>query len=302
MMPKLRPIPIKNRFSYIFLERGRLDMLDGAFVLVDQTGIRTHIPVGGLGCIFLEPGSRISHAAVKLAAQVGCLLVWVGEAGVRLYAAGQPGGARADRLLYQASLALDESARLKVVRYMYQLRFGEEPPAKRSVNQLRGMEGARVRDIYQRLGQQYGIKWSKRHYDPKHWDASDALNQCLSCANACLYGLCEAAILAAGYAPAIGFIHTGKPRSFVYDLADLVKFETVVPTAFQIAADKPRKPDTAVRRACRDRFRKSRLMAKLVPLIDEVLDAGGRERPAAVGVVGPAFSDEPGVGDVGHRG
>jgi len=68
----------------------------------------------------LEPGSRVSHAAVALAARVGCLLIWVGEAGVRLYSAGQPGGARSDRLLYQAKLALDEEARLKVVRKMYE--------------------------------------------------------------------------------------------------------------------------------------------------------------------------------------
>ena len=40
--------------------------------------------------------------------------------------AGQPGGARADRLLYQARLALDDDARLRVVRKMYALRFGEE--------------------------------------------------------------------------------------------------------------------------------------------------------------------------------
>ena len=50
------------------------------------------------------------------ASEVGTLLVWVGEAGVRLYAAGQPGGARSDRLLYQAKLALDDDLRLKVVR------------------------------------------------------------------------------------------------------------------------------------------------------------------------------------------
>jgi CRISP-associated protein Cas1 len=33
----------------------------------------------------LEPGTRISHAAVKLAAVTGTLLIWVGEAGVRVY-------------------------------------------------------------------------------------------------------------------------------------------------------------------------------------------------------------------------
>ena len=122
----------------LFLERGELDVIDGAFVLVDKNGVRTHIPVGSVVCLLLEPGTRTSHAAVVLAARVGCLLVWVGEAGVRLYSAGMPGGARSDRLLYQASLALNDSARLKVVRKMYELRFGEPAPERRSIDQLRG--------------------------------------------------------------------------------------------------------------------------------------------------------------------
>ncbi|VEA75325.1 CRISPR-associated protein Cas1 [Salmonella enterica subsp. arizonae] len=93
----------------------------------------------------LEPGTRVSHAAVHLASTVGTLLVWVGEAGVRVYSSGQPGGARADKLLYQAKLALDDDLRLKVVRKMYELRFREPPPARRSIEQLRGIEGSRVR-------------------------------------------------------------------------------------------------------------------------------------------------------------
>ena len=127
-----KPIPLKDRVSMIFLQYGQIDVIDGAFVLIDKTGIRTHIPVGSVACIMLEPGTRVSHAAVRLAAQVGTLLVWVGEAGVRVYASGQPGGARSDKLLYQAKLALDEDLRLKVVRKMFELRFGEPAPARRS--------------------------------------------------------------------------------------------------------------------------------------------------------------------------
>lgn len=182
VLPPLKPIPIKERVSVIFVERGEIDMLDGAFVVVDATGIRTHIPVGGVACIMLEPGTRVSHRAAALAARVGTLLVWVGEAGVRLYSAGQPGGARSDRLLYQAKLALDEALRLKVVRKMYAVRFGEEPPARRSVEQLRGIEGARVRRSYQLIAQQFGVKWTRRDYDPEAWDSSDLPNRCLSAA------------------------------------------------------------------------------------------------------------------------
>ena len=242
-----KPIPIKDRASILFVEKGQLDVLDGAFVVVDVNGIRTHIPVGGLACLMLEPGARVSHAAITLAARVGCLLIWVGEAGVRLYSAGQPGGARADRLLYQARLALDPEARLRVVRKMFELRFGEPAPERRSVDQLRGIEGARVKRLYQNLARQHGVTWRARRYDPGDWEAADLPNRCLSQATACLYGLSEAAILAAGYAPAIGFLHSGKPQSFVYDLADIFKFETVVPVAFRIVSEAQRGKGEAAR-------------------------------------------------------
>lgn len=303
ILPPLKPIPMKDRVSVIFIDKGNLDVLDGAFVVVDKNGVRTHIPVGSVACLMLEPGSRVSHAAVVLAARVGCLLVWVGDGGVRLYASGQPGGARADRLLYQAKLALDDTARLKVVRKMYAIRFKEEPPERRSVEQLRGIEGVRVRKMYELLARQYGVTWKSRNYDYTEWESGDIPNRCLSSATACLYGITEAAILAAGYAPAVGFIHTGKPQSFVYDIADVFKFETVVPVAFRIAAKKPQQPEREVRVACRDAFRQSRVLGRIIPTIEEILHAGGLEKPKPhEEAVEIAIPNKESIGDAGHRG
>ena len=312
-LPPPRPIPIKERASILFLEKGRLDVLDGAFVLVDEVGVRVHIPVGGVACLMLEPGTRGSHAAVVLAARAGTLLIWVGEAGVRLYAAGQPGGARSDRLLYQARLALDDDARLRVVRKMYALRFGEEPPARRSIDQLRGIEGVRVREMYRALAARHGVTWQVREYDPHDWGAANTVNRCLSAATSALYGITEAAVLAAGYAPAIGFLHSGKPQSFVYDIADIFKFETVVPEAFRVtaAAQAARPldgrlvsdPVAEVRRHCRDAFRRADLLSRLIPTIEEVLTAGGLAVPEAAPEAMPvAFEDPEKLGDAGHRG
>lgn len=303
--PKL--IPLKDRASLIFVEHARLDVLDGAFVAVNADGTRTQIPIGGIAGIMLEPGARISHAAVAFAARTGTLITWVGEAGVRLYSAGQPGGARADKLLWQARIALDDAARLRVVRKMYAMRFGEEPPARRSIDQLRGIEGVRVRESYALLAKQYGVPWKRRLYDPKDWEAGDIPNRCLSAATACLHGLAEAAVLAAGYAPAIGFLHSGKPLSFVYDIADLFKIETVVPEAFRIAgqATKGRMdmgPDRAVRLACRDMFRRTGLLGRIIPAIEEVLTAGELSRPDPPPEAVPTAFDEAQSGDAGHRG
>ena len=301
-LPDLSPIPIKERLSLLFVERCRVDVRDNAFVMIDKEGVRTHVAVGGIACLMLEPGVRLSHRAAHLAAMTGTLLTWVGEGGVRLYSAGQPGGARSDKLLYQAQLALSEKGRLAVVREMYRRRFQDEPPANRSVDQLRGIEGVRVRKLYELLARRHGVAWKGRRYDPEEWDQSDLPNKCLSAATACLYGVTEAAVLAAGYAPAIGFIHHGKPLSFVYDMADIYKFDTVVPLAFRIAAASPANPERAVRQACRDSFRETRLLSRIIPDIEEILAAGGEKppEPPADGV-GPAIPNKTGLGDAGHR-
>ena len=185
---------------------------------------------------------------------------------------------------------------------MFALRFGEPPPSRRSVEQLRGIEGARVRETYKLLAARYGVKWQGRRYDPKDWAKGDRANQCISAATSCLYGITEAAILAAGYAPAIGFIHSGKPLSFVYDIADIIKFETVVPQAFEIAARGDINPERSVRLACRDSFNKQRTLEKLIPLIDEVLAAGGINPPVPPKDAQPPAIPEPAsLGDIGHR-
>ena len=306
-LPPPKPIPLKERAAMVFVERARIDVRDGACVAIDADGVRTHIPIGGIACLMLEPGARISHAAVALAGRAGTLVTWVGEGGVRLYSAGQPGGARSDNLLWQAKLALDDSARLRVVRAMYARRFGEEPPARRSIDQLRGIEGQRVRHAYDLLADRHGVKWTRRKYDVTDWGSGDVANRCLSSATACLHGLSEAAVLAAGYAPAIGFLHTGKPRSFVYDIADIWKLDTVVPEAFRIAAKAQQgalqmAPERAVRQACRDAFRKSGLLSKIIPGIHELLEAGKLPRPdPPPEALGPAFEEET-SGDAGHRG
>lgn len=298
----VKPIPIKERSSIIFVEKGNLDVIDGAFVLVDKNGVRLQIPIGGIACIMLEPGIRVSHAAVSLAAKAGTLLIWCGDGGVRVYAAGQPGGARTDRLLYQAKCALDDDAKLKIVRKMYSMRFGESPPEKRSIEQLRGIEGARVRKMYTLIASQHGFDWSRRDYNVEDWQSGDLANRCLSTATSCLYGICEAAVLAAGYSPGLGFIHSGKPLSFVYDIADIFKFETVVPVAFKIAKGGSHAPERDVRLRCRDMFKQSNILSKLIPTIHEVLEAGEIDPPKESPEVVPiAIPNSEQTGDDGHH-
>ncbi len=267
-------LPLKEREPFLHLRYGCLDVQDSAVVLTDVKGVRMQVPVGAIACLMLEPGTTVTHAAVKTCAEEDCLLVWCGEGGVRFYSAGTPGGARADKLLFQLELATDPARRLKVVREMFRRRFGGEVPERRSIEQLRGIEGARVREAYAKVAASFGVAWTGRSYDPAQWTKANSINRAISAANACLYALTEAAVLVAGYSPAIGFLHTGKPLSFVYDVADIYKFDLTVPLACEVVAADAADVEGTVRRRLRDTFRQAKLMEHLIPTIEELLDVG----------------------------
>jgi CRISPR-associated protein Cas1 len=164
------------------------------------------------------------------------------------------------------------------------MRFDEWPGDDLTIEQLRGMEGARVRKAYAEASARWGVAWEGRVFDRDQWDASDVVNRALSAANACLYGLCHAAILSTGYSPGLGFIHTGKQLSFVYDIADLYKTEISIPVAFAIARESPPQVERAARLACRDRFRQSKLLGRIVPDLQKLLGIkdGPEDEPVAV--------------------
>lgn len=262
-------VPVTSRVSFLYAERGILEV-DGHAVVLRQGEMLTHFPVGGTTAVILMPGSTVTHAAVRTCAEAGCLLIWTGEHGVRLYAAGNPGRA-AEALLRQASIRLDPRKRLACARAIFRLMFNEDAPGCRSVEQLRGMEGARVKALYQDIAEKEEVAWTGRK---RLQMGADPLNSGISAANAALYGLVEAVILAIGYAPSIGFVHDGDPRSFVFDLADCLKFHTVVPLAMRLYKDSPEDMEGRCRRACRDLFKSCRLAERIVSILDEVINAG----------------------------
>lgn len=278
-------MPLKSRLSLFSVERGTIEVEGSALAVSDINGVRAQLPVGATAVLMLEPGTAITHAAVKLCAESKTLIIWSGEGGVRLYSAGQEGAAHTYRLLRQAKLALNPATRLAVAREMYRIRFREIAPARRSIEQLRGMEGARVRARYQELSAEYGVPWNGRNYNRNDWSASDPINRAVSAANSCLYGLCHAAILISGYSAAIGFVHTGYPLAFVHDLADLWKMDLSVPVAFRVVAEGGGVAATRVRHLLRDEFRRTGLLERIIPTIETLLDAGtpGGSAPEELG-------------------
>lgn len=268
-LPKLR-----DGLSYLYLEHCIIEQKYKAVEAIDKEHGRTMLPVAALAVLMLGPGTSISHEAVKTLCDNGCSVLWCGEEGVRLYAQGTGETRKGYRLIRQAELVSDPARRMEVITRMYRYRFDEELESDLSLEQVRGYEGVRVRKAYALASQTYGVPWSGRRYDRQDWSRADPINRALSAANACLNGVCHAAIVSVGYSPGLGFIHTGKQLSFVYDIADLYKTELTVPLAFRLTAESTQDLETRVRHACRDAFRQRQLLARIIPDMDQVLGIG----------------------------
>lgn len=257
-------------WSYLYVEHCRVDQEARAIALHDESG-KVPVPCANLALLMLGPGVSVTHAAISVLADHGCLVVWCGEEGVRFYAVGMGETRSAANFLHQARVWANADLRLKVVHRLYQLRFAETFDPKLTLRQIRGMEGVRVRDAYARAARETGVPWSGRSYQRDKWIDADPVNRALSAANSCLYGICHAAITSAGFSPALGFIHTGKMLSFVYDVADLYKAEITIPAAFRAAAEEKDGLERRVRISCRDLFVSTRLLERIIPDIQKAL-------------------------------
>ena len=276
-MSRLRTLPkARDRVSFLYFEHCRIEQDDRAIAVFKEKS-KFFVPCAAIATLLLGPGTSITHAAIKTLADNACEVQWVGEDLMRFYATGRGGAGNAKRLLHQATLWADSIQRLAVVRRMYAFRFEDKPNEDLTLQQIRGLEGVRVRTMYQQWSKRTGVEWTGRNYKQEDWDQSNPINRALSIANTCLYAVCQAALHSVGYSTALGFIHTGKSLSFVYDIADLYKAETTVPAAFEAVSETYFDLDTLVRRKCRQKFNDYRLMHRLVQDVDKVLGFGDED-------------------------
>lgn len=273
-MVRLRTLPkARDRISFLYFEHCRIEQ-DEQAIAIFQDKSKFFVPCAAISTLLLGPGTSITHAAIKTLSDNTCEVQWVGQDLMRFYANGRSGSGNVRRLLHQATAWADSVQRMAVVRRMYEFRFDETPDEALSLQQIRGLEGVRVRTLYQDWSKKTGVDWTGRNYKTEDWDAANPINRALSIANTCLYAVCQSALHSVGYSSALGFIHTGKPLSFVYDIADMYKAETTIPSAFEAVSETYFDLDRHVRRKCREQFSDYRLMNRLTKDIDRVLGFG----------------------------
>ena len=292
-MPKdLHELPkLRDSISYIYLEHAVIEQEDSSITVIREDG-RIPIPVASTTCLLLGPGTSITHAAVKAAAENGCQIVWCGEKATRFYASGMGETRSADNLLLQARLCMDPDAHLAVVRRMYALRFPSAQTDGLSIRQIRGLEGVRVKQTYKMESKRTGVPWLARKYKQTNWDTSDEINQAISGANAILYAVCQAAIVSLGFSPGLGFVHTGKLLSFVYDIADLYKTETTIPAAFEAVRDREREFDRLVREYTRKRIQRAGVLKRIADDISWIFDVQFSDEHDNMETVGSLWGED----------
>ncbi|MCN9242703.1 type I-E CRISPR-associated endonuclease Cas1e [Streptomyces sp. RY43-2] len=277
--PTVAMLPrIADSLSFLYLDVVRV-LQDDTGVCAEVTSERrgretVYLPTAALSCVLLGPGTSITARALATLARHGTTVLVTGSGGVRCYAGAQPDSLSTTWLERQARSWANDSLRLAVATAMYEKRFGAGTvPPGTTLEQLRGMEGQRVKAQYRILAQQYKIGRFRRAYDPAQWHEQDPVNLALSSANTCLYGIVHAAILALGCSPALGFVHSGNQQALVYDIADLYKAQLTIPLAFSLHAST--NPEAEARRSFRDGLRLFRLLPRIVHDIQELLDPDG---------------------------
>ncbi len=279
-------VPHADRHGMLWLGRGRLVVEDGTLKFVTAGGAEFRegaysIPYQMVSCIVLEPGTTVSHDALRLLASHGTGLVAAGEGGVRFYASVVPHGpddsARARR---QVELWADREARTLVARRMYAWRLGEVFPDAQ-IEVLRGLEGARAKEMYARLADEHGVRWRGRRYDRKSPERDDEPNQAINHAAAAVVAAAQIAVASAGAIPQLGFIHEASGIALCLDVADLFRDEITVPAAFAGVRYRTRHPGTDLERAVRHitgrGLRKKQVVARMIDRLKDLLDPARAE-------------------------
>ncbi|MDK8500618.1 type I-E CRISPR-associated endonuclease Cas1e [Corynebacterium pseudodiphtheriticum] len=267
---------MSDRVSFLYVERAVVNRDGNALTITDQRGV-AHVPATKLAVLILGPGTRITYAAMALLGDAGAATVWAGQRGVRYYAHGRPPAKSSRMAEIHAEIVTNQRKRLDCARKMYSLRFPGEDVSALTMAQLRGREGARMKKIYAAEAKRTGIAWSRREYDPNDFDSATPINQALTTASAALYGIAHAVVVGLGFIPALGIVHSGTDRAFVYDIADLYKAEIAIPAAFSAVAAAPDNPIPLVRRLLRDAVVDKRLMQRMVHDLKSVMSVPDEE-------------------------
>ena len=267
-----------DRHGLLYLDRGVLSVVDGCLHFASGGGVLAvgdyQLPHQTLSALLIGPGTSLSHDVLRILARHGTTLVAVGTDATRLYTAPALGPDRSDLARAQARAWADDKQRIAIARKMYARRLGEVLPHT-SIEVLRGIEGARVKESYKLLAQSFGLTWKRRDYNRSNPDGADLSNQAINHASTAVRAAAGVAVAAVSALPQLGFIHEDSDQSFVLDIADLYREAVTLRLAFHAAKRMQEGADDTVDRLVRQsasrEFRRIGLVPKMIDDIKSLL-------------------------------
>jgi len=273
--PPIETLPLaKDRWTPIYLEHGRLEVDDSSVKWIGADQVVFRVPVATISAILLGPGTTVTHAAIKACADSNAFICWVGEESLRFYASGITPTHDNQNSKHHAQIWADKKRRILIARKMFKMRFPEVNIDDRTINELRGMEGIRVRALYAKLGDQYGVTWKGRNYNKNCWDIADNINRAISANNANLYALISSIICSMGFLPQLGFVHETGTLPFIYDIADLYKAEVSLPAAFLAVRENPQDTGDLARTLLKQLIEKNQLLQRIPKNLESLFGDG----------------------------
>lgn len=270
---------IDDRMTFVFIEHCSINVDGGSIKVMTEAGYRT-IPSAAITSLILGPGSSITHTAVKLLAQSGTSLVWMGSDQTRFYAFGRSLSTSAKLVIAQAEIVSHPIKRLQCARQMYAIRFPDDDFNLGTMQAMMRKEGTRMKRVYRDNANRVGINWDRRKYRPGDFDDSDVVNQCLTAGTQIIYAVETGIVNALNVCPSLGVIHNGKSNAFIYDMADLFKTDMVIPVAFDLAKDAVYDEmdsstiEAEMRKRIREKMRVGRILQKSIAYIMQFFAPG----------------------------
>lgn len=272
--PRLKSLGrLDDRITFLLIDQARIEQTrTGVEAWHNEGGEswRTSIPTANLALLALGPGVSITTPALSTLHRAGTTVVVTSADGLCAYCTSRPLTSSAKWAAAQARIWADPDTRIAAARRLYRAQFPDHDiPMDTRLSVLRSLEGRLVKTTYARLAKQHRLGRFRRDSE-----ASDPVNANLNLANGILYGLAASVCAALCLNPALGFIHEGNARAFIFDLADVFKPTVSIPAAFANAkADEPAK---ATARDVRSRLHSQRALTRMLALTQDLLDPDRR--------------------------
>lgn len=227
---------VKDKYPFLFIQHGRIEVDDMSIKFICADNKIVKIPCGVINCLILGPGTSITHEAIKILGIFNCHVFWMGDNMLRFYSVGiSP--TNHTKNIYKQINAFSKH-RLTIVKAMLKSRFHDENFENKTLNQLKGLEGIRVKKLYKELSEKYKISWKGRDAgNISGFNNISITNQYLTLLNQFLYAYVTSVIISLGYSPYIGFIHKGSTLPFTFDIADIFKKEITIEPAFYLSKE-----------------------------------------------------------------